>query len=335
MSIEKFINLGNVKNENNRRFNVMNIEYGINKKNFTWEDYVYYIDLIAPKEFSFEQCMVYLNRSEDECLHRVKGNELYKMVNYEDTFYIFKMSSSGKNIRVSFLNKVPIKEIKARIAQYIWEMFDFGTDLTLFYHKAKKDEILSLLVDKYYGLRIIKMDDVFEGLCWAVIGQQINLKFAYTLKKRLVEKYGESLAYEDETYFLFPTPEIISQLKVEDLKALHFTARKAEYVIGIAKLFHSGVISKEGLMKEKEYEVLANKLVEIRGVGNWTADYTILKCFNLNCAFPIADVGVHNALKAVLNLKEKPTIDTIEKLSKGWQGWEAYATFYLWRVLYD
>lgn len=313
----------------------MNMENSKSYKNFTYEDYVDYIDIIAPMEFSFDQCMVYLNRSEDECLHRVKDNELYKVLKYDEVFYIFKISSSGKNLRVGFLNMVPPKGIKTKIVQYIWEMFDFGTDLTLFYEKAKEDKILSYLVDKYYGLRIIKMDDVFEGLCWAVIGQQINLKFAYALKKRLVEKYGESLECEGENYFLFPTPERISQLKVEDLKELQFTSRKSEYVIGIAKLFHSGDINKEELMKEKEYEALAKKLVAIRGVGNWTADYTILKCFNLKCAFPIADVGIHNALKRVHNLKEKPSIAEIEEMAKNWKGWEAYATFYLWRVLYD
>lgn len=313
----------------------MNIKSVLNCSNFIWEDYVDYIELIVPKEFSFDECMVYLNRSEDECLHRVKDNELYKMLKYDEVFYIFKISSNEKNIKVSFLNKIPSKDIKGKIAQYIWEMFDFGTDLTLFYEKAKEDKILSYLVDKYYGLRIIKMENIFEGLCWAVIGQQINLKFAYTLKKRLVEKYGECLVYEGENYFLFPTPERISLLKVEDLKELQFTSRKSEYVIDIAKLFHSGVISKVELMKEKEYEVLAKKLVAIRGVGNWTADYTILKCFNLNCAFPIADVGIHNALKRLLDLKEKPPVAEIEDMAKAWKGWEAYATFYLWRVLYD
>jgi DNA-3-methyladenine glycosylase II len=108
-----------------------------------------------------------------------------------------------------------------------------------------------------------------------------------TLKKRLVECYGEKLEYNNEEYFLFPTPQAISKLAVEDLKQLQFTTRKA--------------------------------------------DYTIMKCFDINDAFPIADVGIHNALKDILRLAEKPTIDEIEKLSVNWRGWQAYATFYLWR----
>ena len=82
---------------------------------------------------------------------------------------------------------------------------------------------------------------MFETICWAIIGQQINLKFAYTLKKRLVEGYGEKMEYDNEEYFLFPTPKVISKLEVEDLKPLQFTTRKAEYIIGIAKLFNEGI----------------------------------------------------------------------------------------------
>ena len=80
---------------------------------------------------------------------------------------------------------------------------------------------------------------------------------------------------------------------------------------------------------------MKNRLISIRGVGDWTADYTIMKCFDINDAFPIADVGIHNALKGILGLDKKPTIEEIEKLSVNWSGWEAYATFYLWRSLND
>ena len=141
--------------------------------------------------------------------------------------------------------------------------------------------------------------------------------------------------YIKEEYFLFPTPQVISSLEVEDLKPLQFTTRKAEYIIGIANLFNDGILKKEELEIEKNYEKFKSKLISIRGVGNWTADYTIMKYFNINDAFPIGDVGIYNALKGILGLDKKPTIAEIEKLSVNWKGWEAYVTFYLWRCLYD
>lgn len=300
-----------------------------------WADFEKYIEIEVPQEFSFQQCMVYLNRSDIECLHKIKKEEFYKLLKFDDVNVLIKISMGIKNLMVTFMNKVPAKWVRAQVAKYVWDMFDLGTDLTDFYNLAETDSILKLLIHKYKGLRIIKINDMFETICWAIIGQQINLKFAYTLKKRVVEGYGEKVAYENEEYFLFPSPEVISKLEVEDLKPLQFTTRKAEYIIGIAKLFNEGSIKKEELALEKVYEKLKDKLISIRGVGNWTADYTIMKCFNLNDAFPIADVGIHNALKGILGLDKKPSIGDIEKLSMNWRGWEAYATFYLWRYLND
>lgn len=300
-----------------------------------WIDFNQFIEIELPKEFCFNECLVYLNRSDIECLHKVENSEVYKLLKFESLHVLLKIGVYNEKLRVVFLNTIPSQDIRAQIAKYVWEMFDLETDLSLFYKKAEEDEILSLLINKYKGLRIIKINDIFEGLCWAIIGQQINLKFAYTLKKRLVEKYGDHLEYNGEDYFTFPTPYKISQLKVEDLRELQFTQRKAEYVIGVANLFANDTISKEKLECEESYESLHEKLVAIRGVGNWTADYTIMKCFNLNCAFPIADVGIHNALKSILGLSVKPSISEIEKLAQSWKGWEAYSTFYIWRWLYD
>lgn len=70
-------------------------------------------------------------------------------------------------------------------------------------------------------------------------------------------------------------------------------------------------------------------------MGKWTADYVAMKCLKKVEAFPIADVGLHNALKFQLGLDKKPSIDDIKEIAVNWRGWEAYATFYLWRSLYE
>jgi DNA-3-methyladenine glycosylase II len=300
-----------------------------------WKDGKKEIKIIPPEEFSFEECLVYLNRSETECLHKVKNGELYKFVKIENWDLFLKIGAESTNLRIEFLNNTPPKWVRAQIAKYVWDMFDLQTNLASFYEMANNDDVLQILVERYKGLRIVKIPDLFECLCWAVIGQQINLKFAYTLKKRLVEQYGEKLIFEGEEYFLFPKPNVISYLQAEDLKKLQFTKMKAEYIIGIAHLFSVGDLRKEELALEKDYERLKRRLVSIRGIGGWTADYTILKCFDLNSAFPLADVGIHNALKGILGRNEKPTLQEIQKLIEDWCGWEAYAAFYIWRWLYD
>ncbi|MFZ5354138.1 MAG: DNA-3-methyladenine glycosylase family protein [Bacillota bacterium] len=292
------------------------------------------VSINVPKEFSYDECMVYINRCQLECMHRVSNGELYKLISLDNQPVLLKIGFDGNKLSVIFLNGHFNKGIKGKAIKYVQYMFDFGTNLSEFYESID-DEVLKPLLDKYYGLRIFKINHLFEALCWSVIGQQINLKFAYTLKKRFVEKYGEGLNFDGKDYWLFPKPDAIADLDIDDLRVLQFTQRKAEYIIGLAKCFVDGIIKEEELRESNNYGYIVDKLTAIRGIGKWSADYTIMKCFPINCAFPIADVGIHNALKNILKLDKKPSIAEIEAMAKQWKGWESYAAFYLWRSLYD
>ncbi|MBK5279599.1 MAG: DNA-3-methyladenine glycosylase, partial [Bacteroidia bacterium] len=75
------------------------------------------------------------------------------------------------------------------------------------------------------------------------------------------------------------------------------------------------------------------ELLKIKGIGNWTANYALMKTFRHPDAFPLEDAGVHNAIKNLLNLKSKPGLDRVKKIYKKYKGWEAYATLYLWKSL--
>jgi DNA-3-methyladenine glycosylase II len=176
--------------------------------------------------------------------------------------------------------------------------------------------------------------DLFEAVCWGIIGQQINLAFAYTLKRRFVETFGIQVQKKDIKCWLFPTAEAIASLSVSDLSALQMTTKKSEYLIGVAQLIVEGKLSKEMLLEAENFIAAEKMLVSIRGIGPWTANYVLMRCLRLPSAFPIDDVGLHNAIKSVLEMQQKPTVAEIRILSAGWTNWEAYATFYLWRVLY-
>ena len=188
------------------------------------------------------------------------------------------------------------------------------------------------MVEKYHGYRIIGQPDLFESLVWAVLGQQINLQFAYTLKQRFVEQYGEILDWNDQKYFLFPSPEVVFKLTMEELLQLQFSRQKAKYTIGIAQEFVKGTLSKEKL-KGLTLQNAKEELIKIKGIGNWTANYALMKTFRYPDAFPLEDAGVHNAIKSLKKMKAKPDLDQVKRIFKKYKGWEAYATLYLWKSL--
>ncbi|WP_106769695.1 DNA-3-methyladenine glycosylase family protein [Paenibacillus faecalis] len=295
----------------------------------------YYIEICPPTEFAFSECLAFLDRSEHGILHQIRDGCVYKLVETNDGMILLKVVGTSEAIQVHFPMGAPSKQASEEIASYVREWFDLDQDLSGFYDLARRDAILGPLVQKYYGLRMICIPDLFEALTWAVIGQQINLTFAYTLKKRFTKHFGQSLSFGGDVYWLYPKYERIAALDVQDLRNLQFTTRKAEYVIGIARAMANGDLMKPSLLQKRDYEDIKQSLMKIRGVGAWTADYVMMKCLQQPAALPITDVGLHNALKIQLGLERKPSIEEIRELATQWEGWQAYATFYLWRSLYE
>lgn len=303
----------------------------------TWEDNGHELTLLLPKEFNFEENINYLSRNNNECLFHIRNNRIYKAIPIGEETIIIEVSLRDEDhliIRFVGERKPTSSTIRSEVARYVREWFDLDRDLRSFYSMAKDDPLLGQAVDSFNGLRIIGIADLFEALCWGILGQQINLTFAYTLKRRLVEKFGRSVVHDGITYWVFPSPKDISELPLEELESLRMTKKKAEYLIGVAQLMVEGKLSKEQLLKLGNHKDAEKTLVKIRGIGPWTANYVLMRCLRYPSAFPIDDVGLHNAIKHQLGRDKKPTKEEIMKLAVNWTNWEAYATFYLWRFLY-
>ncbi|CAM3403581.1 DNA-3-methyladenine glycosidase II [Aeromicrobium ponti] len=293
--------------------------------------------IFTPDEFSFLENLRYLSRSANECLYEISHQKIRRALSIKNEKPLLEISAvSDKLLYVQFLgDHEPVTyQAKASIAAYIHDWFDLGTSLIPFYEMARTDLLLHKLANQFFGLRILGIPDLFEALAWGILGQQINLTYAYTLKRRLVEKYGDYLEYDGTKYWLFPAAETIAGLMVEDLADLKMTVKKCEYLIDVARLIANGELSKEDLLNEGDVKSAEKRLTRIRGIGPWTAHYVLMRCLRFPSAFPIDDVGLHNSIKLILGSEKKPTKEEILKYSGAWKNWESYATFYLWRVLY-
>jgi DNA-3-methyladenine glycosylase II len=285
-----------------------------------------------PEIFSYDLCLSFLKRSPKEILHRLEEEMVAKAIIVDGQKLIFKIAPSADHLIIQFLNSSPGKETQRKVELYVREWFDMDTDLKPFYAMAKKDDLLKDLVKKFRGYRIVGQPDLFESLIWAVLGQQINLQFAYTLKQRFVEQFGERVSHDGVDYFLFPEHEIVARLTDEDLLPLQFSRQKSKYVKLIGEAFAGNAISKEGL-SQLSFEEAKTELMKIKGIGNWTANYALMKTFRYPNAFPLEDAGVHNAIRNLKGMKKKPTLTQVKRVFKNYKGWEAYATLYLWKSL--
>ncbi|MFP7332189.1 DNA-3-methyladenine glycosylase [Shouchella clausii] len=302
----------------------------------TWHEINDDMIIALPEEFDMNSNLGYLKREKNECMYEIENDIITRIIAIGEIRSLIQISViDNKQMVVQFLNDSRPTEMwqREKIVKYIHEWFDLDNDLTPFYEMAKADPLLKMTVEKFYGLRVVGIPDLFEALCWGVLGQQINLAFAYSLKKQFVEGFGDSIEWNGKKYWVFPPYERIAQLTTTDLAGIKMTVKKSEYIIGIARLMASGELSKEKLIK-MDFKDAEKNLIQIRGIGPWTANYVLMRCLRSPTAFPIDDVGLHNVIKLLTGSETKPTKKEIKEYAAAWTNWETYATFYLWRTLY-
>jgi DNA-3-methyladenine glycosylase II len=195
-------------------------------------------------------------------------------------------------------------------------------------HSHFQNTTLKSLFNEHYGTALVLEFDPYSSLLKSIIHQQLNLKFAHTLTERFVQTYGSQI---DGVWF-YPSPKKVAVLTVEDLRELQFSGRKAEYVIGVAEKVSRGELNfKE--MKHLSNQEIHDILIKLRGVGPWTVQNFLMFGLGQPNLFPMADIGLQNALKKLFSLAEKPGKADMEQYIKDWEPYLSYASLYLWRSI--
>lgn len=280
--------------------------------------------------FNYQECLWNLDRGYDECLYKLTHNSITRAQVFDNEVVLFKISLTDTGIAVEVINDVNFNQ--NQLIAYIIHWFDAQRDLTPFYQLIHKEPKLQFMVTEFAGLRLMGIPDLYEALVWSVIGQQINLSFAYKLKRRLVENFGESIDFGGQKYWTLPQPAVLSQLSKLDLQQLQFSERKAEYLIEIGRQFAQGLISKENLIQLPTATAI-QKLCSIRGIGIWTANYALMKSMHRLECIAYGDTGLQAAMHKYLDYPKKPDNQMINQFFENYKGWEAYLNFYLWHAL--
>ncbi|RAJ10555.1 DNA-3-methyladenine glycosylase II [Chitinophaga skermanii] len=283
--------------------------------------------------FSFKECAWFLHRNFDDCMHLVKNDTIYKALLFDDVPVLFSISAHPAGLQVQVLNAELHEPLQQYIASYIQDWFDLDRNIAPFYVRLSVHPVLAYMRESYAGLRLIGIVDLFEALCWSIIGQQINLPFAYKMKRRMVEKFGTTLTYNDEKFYIFPTPQQLLTASIDDLRAMQFSQKKAEYVLTLAQAFADGSLSKPQLANLPSLTDKQKALTSLRGIGIWTANYALMKSLHELSCVPHGDVGLLKALEQHSIIAQRNETGKIETLFKDFAGWEAYLVIYLWRTL--
>ncbi|KKK34309.1 hypothetical protein WN59_08535 [Salinicoccus sediminis] len=270
---------------------------------------------------------------QEDCLYRTKDKKVRRAEIFDGRRVLFEVSESAEPdaVEVEILHDEGAGE--RMVSEYVADWFDLDYDLERFYTFARRDRRFETVTREYYGFRMLSYVNITDVLVWSIIGQQINMKFAFELKRRLVEYFGHFIEYEGKKYWIIPNAGELLTLTVEDMREMQISRRKAEYILACAEGVQNGSLSKEYLQGFDSYSRAKAHLTGVRGIGPWSANVVLMRTIKSRHAVPIGDAGLRNAFKITDGLNGKPDARYMEDIISGWGQFGAYATLYMWRVL--
>jgi DNA-3-methyladenine glycosylase II len=195
---------------------------------------------------------------------------------------------AGREVRIEAApGGVDVEPLDADIEPVVRTLLGLVFELEAFYAWARADEMLGPVTRRLVGFRPTLTPDPFEMLVGAITAQQVSLFAAVAIRNRMIERYGRRLGVVWE----FPTRDALAGAAEDDLVALGFSRRKAEYTVGLAR---SGV-DLHALASLPDDEVRL-QIVAVRGLGEWTAEWFLARHLARPHAWPWGDLALRKAV---------------------------------------
>jgi len=249
----------------------------------------------------------------------VDGNTYRRSISIQGSTGYFQISPDAKNNSLTVRVQIGDPRTLYKIIERIRSMFDLNADWTTIVRTLATDAELAERIKAGPGLRVPGCWDGFELAIRAILGQQITVRGATVLAGRLVELRGEPFAGGDGLTRLFPTPAAIAD---GNLGNIGLTTRRAETIRALARAVRDGQIKFDGII---DSDAFLARLLEIPGIGPWTAQYVAMRALGEPDAFPPGD----GALLSTLHLASDAEL---RERAEAWRPWRAYAAMYLWSV---
>lgn len=186
----------------------------------------------------------------------------------------------------------------------------------------KNDTVLAPLIAKNGPCPIRPHNNYYWELIDSIISQQLSVKAAATIERRLQELFGT------ET----PQPEAILEKSVEELRTVGLSRAKANYIRDLAQHILAGKLEFDKFEKMSNDEIIT-ELTAVKGIGEWTAHMFLMFCMARADILATGDLGIRNAIKKLYGFKQNPTPEAVKKIANEnkWHPYETIACWYLWK----
>lgn len=249
----------------------------------------------------------------DDLMDRWDGTQLARTVRVANTTVACLCTPVGSREQPRF--QVQVADRRQRMAVERAVAASFLPTPADFPDLLRRDAVIARLNDLYPGLREARQADLLAALVKAISAQQVNLRWAATTRKRLAEGFGQ--AHRIGAWRVYSLDaERLAATDPLNIRALQFTQRKAEYIVGVAQAIASGELRITDLAALPNEEVV-KRLTRLRGIGRWTAEWILVRTLGRSRVVA-GDLGVRKAVGAAYLNDPSPTEQTVRRATRHW-----------------
>ena len=186
---------------------------------------------------------------------------------------------------------------------------------------ARRDPVMAAIMRAHPKIFLVRRGEPFMTLARAIVGQQISVKAAQSVWDRVVACVGGEVS-----------PQTVLGRQRPVLRACGLSDRKTEYICDLAQHFANGSIHVHRWPEMSDEAIIA-ELVEVRGIGRWTAEMFLIFSLLRPDVFPLDDLGLQKGIRVAYFSNRKVALSTMRRIGERWRPWRSVATWYLWRSL--
>ena len=282
--------------------------------------------LDLPSPFRTQEILAFHGRDPARLAEDCAADRIRKAILLDDVPVEFDITLADHEAKCRVKADAPLpKGTRQQLPHIAAGLLGLNHDVSVFEKIARRDALLGPLIKQQLGLRIPQTATPFEALTWAIIGQQINLTFAITLRRTLIQLAGRDHSSGLRCY---PDANAVHRLKTEDLTSQKFSRAKAETVLRAAALTASDTLV---LHRDRPAEEMAEELLNVKGIGPWTVNYVLLRGLNCPDCSLHGDAGVKAALRRLTGAA--PTTEEAYGLLERYAPHRSWAAAHLWASL--
>ncbi|HXG19649.1 MAG TPA: DNA-3-methyladenine glycosylase [Methylomirabilota bacterium] len=287
--------------------------------------------------YSLDLTAIRFTRFKDEIVDRVQPQHYQRLLFVDGQVALATVSDVGTvakpQLQVELQGPRDTALDRPEFAAQLRHILSIDLDLKPFYRAARADELLGPITPRFRGLKLPASPTVFESLVMAVLSQQVNLTFAYSIKRELVETFGIRWQANGETHYAFPLPERFAEATPERLLRFRLSNAKAATLVRLGAAFASGALQEEELAALPDEEVV-DRLTQLKGIGRWSAEIALLRGLARPDAFPAGDLGVVKYVaQGLLGKAEKATEADMREFAERWRPYRGLALIYCYAEL--